>query len=172
MTHTTIHIDALSGLGSWSLAAAPPVAGRNNANGAGAIPIQGDNGAPAGAQAPSGGGFEPFFVILMGMLVVMIMFSVLGGRKEKKRRAEMLSSVKRHDRVQTVGGVIGTVSEVRDDEIVVKVDESTNTKIRFARSAVQQILKSSNSSSSSGASDDEESQDAPEKFSQPEKVGV
>jgi preprotein translocase subunit YajC len=43
--------------------------------------------------------------------------------------------------VQTIGGVIGTIVEVKDAEVVVKIDETTNTKIRFARSAIQQVLE-------------------------------
>jgi preprotein translocase subunit YajC len=55
----------------------------------------------------------------------------------------MLSALKRHDRVQTIGGVIGAVVEVKDDEVVLKVDETNNIKMRFARSAVQQIIAES-----------------------------
>ena len=63
-----------------------------------------------------------------------------GQRKEKKRRAELLSAIKKGDRVQTVGGAIGTVTDIRDNDITVRVDDNTGTRIRFARSAVQTIL--------------------------------
>jgi preprotein translocase subunit YajC len=105
--------------------------------------VQGADGTlgPNGAQPapnPFGGGF---FMIMLLFLVVMLVLPAMAGRKQKKQRAEMLSSIARHDRVQTVGGMIGTVAEIRDDEVVLKVDESTNTKIRFARSSIQQVLK-------------------------------
>ena len=51
--------------------------------------------------------------------------------------------------MQTVGGIIGTVAEVKGDEVVVKIDESTNTKIRVVRSAIQQVLKKSGEADSS-----------------------
>ena len=35
-----------------------------------------------------------------------------------------------------------TVADVRDDEVIVKVDDATNTRIHFMKSAVQQVLKS------------------------------
>ena len=35
----------------------------------------------------------------------------------------------------------GTVVEAKDDEVLVKVDESSNTKIRFARSAIHQVIE-------------------------------
>lgn len=98
-------------------------------------------GAPAG-QAPGGGGFGLMLPLLFGLMIFMIVTSMFSGRKEKKRRAEMLASVKKRDRVQTVGGIIGTVVELKGDELVLKVDEGSNTRIRFARSAVQQVIKS------------------------------
>ncbi len=124
---------------AW-IAQAPPVAGETAppATTSEGAPIGGQGGAPAQPQSPFGGGF---LFLMLGLLVFMIVMSSMGQRKEKKKRAELLASLGKHDRVQTAGGVIGTIVELRDQEVVVKVDESTNTKIRFARSAVQQVLK-------------------------------
>jgi preprotein translocase subunit YajC len=80
-------------------------------------------------------------LVMVAVMVLMILMSTWGSRKEKKKRAEMLAAIGRHDRVQTIGGVIGTVVEMRDDEIVLRVDDATNTKITFSRSAVQGVLK-------------------------------
>ena len=52
----------------------------------------------------------------------------------------MLDNMKRGDRIQTIGGILGTVVEVREGEVVVKVDESNNTKIKFSRSAIQRVV--------------------------------
>lgn len=95
---------------------------------------------PAPQPSPFGNSFLFMMVALMGLMIFM---SVMSGRKEKKRVASMLSSIKRHDRVMLAGGMIGTIAEVRDDEVVVKVDESTNTRIHFRKSAIQQVLRSS-----------------------------
>ncbi len=78
---------------------------------------------------------------MLGLLVFMMVTSMMSGRKEKKKRAEMMSSLKKRDRVQTVGGIIGTIVELKGDEIVLKVDEGSNTRIRFARTAVQSVVK-------------------------------
>lgn len=81
-------------------------------------------------------------LLVMGaVLVLMLGLSAFTGNKEKKKRAALLASVGRNDRVQTIGGVIGTVVEMRDDEIVLRVDDSNNTRVTFSRSAVQGILK-------------------------------
>lgn len=48
----------------------------------------------------------------------------------------MMQSLQKNDRVRTIGGIYGTIVEVRDDEIVLKVDESNNTKIKISPSAI------------------------------------
>ena len=53
----------------------------------------------------------------------------------------MLDALKKNDRVQTIGGVLGTVVDVRDNEVLVKVDETNNVKIRFNRTAIKEVLQ-------------------------------
>ena len=76
------------------------------------------------------------------MFLAMIIFSFMGQRRDRKKREAMISAVKKHDKVQTVGGLIGSVVEVKTDTIILKVDESANTRITFARSSIQQVITS------------------------------
>ncbi len=119
--------------------AGPPPPGSGTVPGGqpvnGAAP--GGAGGTAAPGNPFGGSFMPLLLLL---LVVMITFTMLGQRRDKKKRQALLSTVKKHDRVQTVGGVIGSIVEVKPDTVVLKVDESSNTRITFARSAIQQVL--------------------------------
>jgi preprotein translocase YajC subunit len=55
----------------------------------------------------------------------------------------MLSSIKKNDSVRTVGGIIGSVVEVKPDVIVLKVDENSNTKLTVARGKIEAVLKES-----------------------------
>lgn len=100
-----------------------------------------------GTPAPPAGFNWIIFAPLLLVMVFMIWTSSSAQRKEKKKREAMLSAIKRHDRVQTVGGVIGSVVEIKDTEVILKVDEANNIKMRFAKSAIQQVL-------SEGAGDD------------------
>ena len=52
----------------------------------------------------------------------------------------MHANLTRNDRVLTIGGAIGTVVSVKDNEVVLKVDESTNTKMTFVKTAIQKIM--------------------------------
>jgi len=122
------------------------LAGAAPGPGGGALPVGPAGGGAGGGtqQAPAGNGL--FMMLMFGFLIFMVLTMVMSGRKEKKKRAELLSSMSKHDKVQTAGGMIGTIVEIKGDEVVLKVDESTNTKIRFSRTSVTAILKKGRSS--------------------------
>jgi preprotein translocase subunit YajC len=99
-----------------------------------------------GAGTGSGGTPPPSALLMIQQLLPFILigivfyFLVIGSkRKQEKQRRDMLEQLKKGDRVQTIGGILGTVVEVRDGEVVVKVDENTNTKLRFSRSAIHRV---------------------------------
>ncbi|MDG2021871.1 MAG: preprotein translocase subunit YajC [Phycisphaerales bacterium] len=100
-----------------------------------------------GATGPADAGGSLLMFMFLPLILVMILFSVFGQRKERKKREALLSSVKKHDRVRTIGGVIGAVVEIKPDTILLKVDESSNTRMTFSRDAVQQVLESEEESS-------------------------
>lgn len=95
--------------------------------------------------APQGGagnlaGMLPI-ALLGGMLVFMMMTARSQKKREQQQRDDMYSKLARNDRVLTIGGIIGTIMSVKDDEVVLKVDETTNTKMTFTKSAVQRVLE-------------------------------
>lgn len=96
--------------------------------------------APAPTQ-PQGGAGAMFFPAVM---IAVLVFMFLSMRSQKKREANereaMFARLAKNDRVLTVGGVIGTVLTVKDHEVVLKVDETTNTKMTFVKSAIQRVL--------------------------------
>lgn len=105
----------------------------------------GGNSTSPNNPPPKGGG-SSMLLMMLPILVIFVLMTSMGGRKERKRQKAMISSLKKRDRVQTQGGIIGVITEIKDDEVVLKVDEGSNTKIRFAKSAVQRVLRSTASS--------------------------
>ena len=80
----------------------------------------------------------PYFLfIVLGLMLYFTM--ILPKRKQDRSRQEMLTSMKRGDEIQTIGGIVGKVVEARDDRVLVKVDETSNTKIWFLRSAIARV---------------------------------
>ena len=96
---------------------------------------------PGGGEPPSGcGGMDmKFFVPLMVLMVLMYIWMGRSKRKEEKKRKDMLESLKKGDRITTRGGIIGTVIEVRENEVTIKVDETNNTRMKFARWAIMEV---------------------------------
>lgn len=136
----TTFLDLTLNATTWDaglLAAAPPLAGRpSTAAPAGTQPA----GQPGGA-APPAPMDSTFIYLTLAIVGAMVLFSFMSSRKQRKQRDALLGAIKRHDRIQTIGGVIGSVVEVKPDVVVLKVDESSNVRMTFARSAVQAILK-------------------------------
>lgn len=103
-------------------------------------------GAPAG-QAPTtrpAPGWAQTIYQMLPIIVIGLLFYFLivgGSRKREKQRQALISTLSRGDRVTTIGGIIGSVVDSTGDEVVLKVDENTNTKIRIIRSAVASVVK-------------------------------
>jgi len=78
------------------------------------------------------------FVLIMIVMMYLLMFR--GPRKQQQQHKLMVQNLKKNDKVRTIGGILGTIVDVRGDEVVLKVDESNNTKIRISTSAIGKNL--------------------------------
>ena len=79
-------------------------------------------------------------IFLAAMLVLMYIILFRGPRKKQQQHKQMVQSLEKNHRIQTIGGIIGTVVDIKDNEITLKVDESNNTKIKILRSAISRNL--------------------------------
>ena len=82
------------------------------------------------------GQYAPFIIIL----IIMYLFIFRGPKKKQKQHSQMVDSLKKNDRVRTIGGIFATVIDVRDKEIVLKIDESNNTKMRVSPGAIATVV--------------------------------
>ncbi len=79
-------------------------------------------------------------VLIVAMFAYFIFSSSRTKKKEQKLRDDMLRNLKRGDRVVTAGGILGTVVDARDADVMLKVDESSNAKIKFTRDAIKRVI--------------------------------
>lgn len=84
--------------------------------------------------------FGNWLWIYVALMLVMVFVFFRGPQKQKQERKKLVQSLQKNDRVQTIGGIFGTVVDIKGDEITLKIDESNNTKIKIASSAIGRNL--------------------------------
>ena len=100
----------------------------------------GSNGSGEGTTAPPPKpGFMQFWPLIL-IFVVMYFIMFRGPKKKQQQHNKMVQSMKKNDKVRTIGGILGTVIDIKDDEITLKIDESNNTKIKITPGAVSKVL--------------------------------
>jgi preprotein translocase subunit YajC len=107
-------------------------------------------------DAPAGGGdagpaaFLPSLIPFLAIFVIFYFLLLRPQKKEQSRRRDMLAAIQKNDRVVTIGGIYGVVTNVnRDaDEVTVRVDETTNTKLKMTLSSISQVLGGESSDNS------------------------
>lgn len=78
--------------------------------------------------------------LLIGLVFYFLM--IRPQKREQQSRGQMLAALKKNDRVVTIGGVYGVVSSVQADadEVTLKIDENTNTKMRVTLSSIARVV--------------------------------
>lgn len=88
--------------------------------------------------------FSPQMILTLWlpMGVIFWFLMIRPQQKERAKMKQMLAAVKKNDRVVTVGGIYGVVTNVHReaDEVTIKVDEATNTKLRVTLGSVARVL--------------------------------
>lgn len=82
--------------------------------------------------------------MMLPLVLTMLLMYFLLMRPEQRKRKEleqMLANLKKNDRVVTIGGICGTVVGTTNDPriVILRVDDSTGTKVRVLRSAISQV---------------------------------
>jgi preprotein translocase subunit YajC len=81
-------------------------------------------------------------VLLIGVFYFLV---IRPQSKKQKETKKMLESLKKGDKVITIGGIHGTVSSVKENSVIVKVDD--DCKLEFLRSAISTVVSREDSSS-------------------------
>jgi preprotein translocase subunit YajC len=106
-----------------------------------------EDGAKPAQQEPGLWQFAPFLLMILAFVFLIILPA---RRKERAQREMLFNALKKNDEVLTSGGIIGTVANIKDDEVTLKVDESSNVRIRILRSSIIRILTPKDQGSPAG----------------------
>mgnify|MGYP003447253330 CR=1 FL=1 len=89
-----------------------------------------------GSGNPLENPFNPAMIImLLGMLVVFYFFMIRPENKRKKEAEELRNNISVGDRITTIGGIVGTVVNVKDDKFVMETG-ADQVRIEFAKWAL------------------------------------
>lgn len=72
--------------------------------------------------------------MMLLIFVVMWFFMIRPQQKKQKELVQFRNSLKKGDKIVTIGGIYGVVSEVKEQYVLVEVDN--NVKLRVDKSAI------------------------------------
>ena len=91
---------------------------------------------PAFAQSAGGGGDLTSLLPFVLIFVVFYFFLIRPQQKRAKEHREMVSQLRRGDKVITSGGVVGTVTKSVDDQETVEVEIAKDVKVNIMRTMI------------------------------------
>lgn len=97
------------------------------------------------ASASKGAGSSSWLsiVMLLGLFAVMYFFMIRPQKKQEKADAEMRNALEIGDEIVTVGGIVGKVVTLREEEIIIETG-TDRTKIKITRTAIYQNKTANN----------------------------
>ena len=95
--------------------------------------LQVGGAASASSSSSLVGSLLPFLLII----VIFYLFLIRPQSKKQKETQKMLDALKKGDKVITIGGIHGTVSSVKENTVIVKVDD--DCKLEFNRTAISTV---------------------------------
>ena len=90
-------------------------------------------------MANQGNPMMQFLPLMVIMFAVMYFLIIRPQKQKEKKRQEMISNVRKQDRIVTAGGVHGICVSVKENEVVVRVDDSKDVKIKIDKSALTSV---------------------------------
>ena len=83
--------------------------------------------AAGAAQQP--GGCMSFWIMMIAIVAVMYFFMIRPQRKQQKELEKFRSELKKGDKVVTAGGIFGTIAEIQERSVLIKVDGEVKLRV-------------------------------------------
>ena len=105
-------------------------------------------------------------IMLVFLGVIFYFMLIRPQRKRDKEQKEMMSKLTVGDKVTTIGGLVGVIAQIKDDEVTISTSVA-NTLVTYTKAAIQTVEKRESSSSASSASKDKDADNE-----EPKKKGL
>lgn len=76
------------------------------------------------------------FALMFGILYLLI---IRPQKKKQKQLQEMITNVRKNDNIVTMGGVHGVVVSVKEKEVIIRVDDNKDVKLKIDKSALTSV---------------------------------
>ena len=88
------------------------------------ILLQASSAPASGSAAPGAAGTSSmmFWIMIIAMFVILWLFMIRPQRKQQKELENFRKSLKKGDKVVTVGGIYGVIDEINEKSALIKVD--------------------------------------------------
>jgi preprotein translocase subunit YajC len=97
--------------------------------------------APASGATGGDGGGGSGFLMMAPILVLVLVYGYfllyLPQKRVRQKQEQFMKNLKKNDRVQTIGGIVGTIVNIEPEGKVVTLKIDDNTRITFVRDAIQ-----------------------------------
>ena len=95
----------------------------------------------AGTEAPAGSPLLSMVISFLPMILIFYFLLILPQKKQQKKLRNMLDAMQVDDKVITIGGVIGKVVKIKEDEVVIETGTGNQkSQIKFQKSAISKVL--------------------------------
>lgn len=86
---------------------------------------------------------NPISLFFPFILVFVIMYFLIWRPQQKQRKElqQTIEALKKGDRVETIGGIIGTIAGIQKDYVVLKIGDNDNTKMEVLKTAISGLRK-------------------------------
>jgi len=95
-------------------------------------------GAAQTTTPPAASPFGSMLPMIVAFIAIMYFLMIRPQQKREKERKNMLNALAKGDKVVTSGGICGTITDLSENHVVVKVDD--DVKLQFVRSAIVQVV--------------------------------
>lgn len=85
--------------------------------------------AAADGSTAQGGGSWSFLIMILLMFLIMWLFMIRPQQKKQKEMDKFRNELKKGDKVVTIGGIYGTVKEIRDKTVDIEIGKDVSIRV-------------------------------------------